>query len=62
MHLKMCEFDEICLKSSRYGNSFYKLMPKDIEALLKGNVLYDVEEYGTFIIFDKEADHEDTDE
>lgn len=37
------------LKQSQFGNHFYKITRSQIDALLNGEVLYSLSEYGTFI-------------
>lgn len=51
--LRMCEIDEVCEKSSIFGNSLFLLTDDDIDALKNGKVLFDVEEYGIFIAYKK---------
>ena len=51
--LRVCEIDEVCEKSSIFGNTLFLLTDDDIEALKSGKVLFDIDEYGTFIAYEK---------
>ena len=51
--LDVCEIEEVCEKSSIFGNSFFFLTDDDIEKLKSGKVLFEVDEYGTFIGYKK---------
>ena len=41
-------------KQSLFGNSYFILTKEDVKALKRGRVLYDIDEYGTFIMLDPE--------
>lgn len=45
--------NEMCTNASIFGNHVFKITEADIEALRNGKVLYDLDEYGTFIVYDK---------
>lgn len=47
------DMSEVCRKSSIYGNYYFLLTEKDIEALRAGKVLSSVDEYGTFIALER---------
>lgn len=49
--LGQCDADEMCQNYSPWGNYRYIITDDDIEALKAGRVLYDVDEYGTFLIY-----------
>lgn len=53
--LKVCEIDEVCRRSSIFGNSFFTITKEQLEALKEGKVLYDIDEYGTFIALEEDA-------
>lgn len=53
--LKVCEMDEVCRRASIFGNSFFVITKEQLEALREGKVLYDIAEYGTFIILEEDA-------
>ena len=46
---KTCDMENVCRRTSIFGNSYYEITEEDIEALRQGKVLYDIDEYGTFI-------------
>lgn len=48
-----CEIDEVCRRSSIFGNGYYKITKKQLEALKNGKVLFTVGEYGTFLILEE---------
>ena len=48
--LKLCEVGEVCRRASIFGNAYYAITPEQIELLKQGKVLYDLDEYGTFIM------------
>lgn len=49
--LGRCDADEVCRNYSPWGNYCYIITDDDIEALKTGCVLYNVDEYGTFLIY-----------
>ena len=49
--LGRCNADEMCRNYSPWGNYCYIITDDNIEALKTGRVLYDVDEYGTFLIY-----------
>lgn len=49
------EMDEVEQELASYGNGFYVLTCDDLEHLMNGGVIYDRDEYGTFIRMDEEA-------
>lgn len=49
--LETCDVNEVCGEASIFGNALYVITDEDIEKLKAGKVLYDVDEYGTFIIY-----------
>ena len=51
--LEICEVEEVCEKSSIFGNSCFFITDEDIELLKSGKVLFDIDEYGTFIAYKK---------
>ena len=57
----ICEIDEVCRKDSIFGNAYFKITKKQLEALKAGKVLYWVDEYGTFIILEQEDQDEGDD-
>lgn len=59
--LKACDVDEVCRRDSIFGNTYYKITEEQIEALRNGKVLYDIGEYGTFIILDRSENNESKD-
>ena len=48
-----CNIDEVCRRDSIFGNSYFKLTTDDIDALKRGEILYYVSEYGTFIMLEQ---------
>ena len=54
--LKVCEVDEVCRKDSIFGNSYYRITEEQLELLRQGKVLYDIDEYGTFIMLERSED------
>jgi hypothetical protein len=48
-----CEMNDVCRRASIFGNAFYTLTDEDIEKLKSGKVLFDIDEYGTFIAYKK---------
>ena len=46
----VCDVDEVCRKSSVFGNKFFAITEEDIKLLKQGKVLYYVDEYGAFIM------------
>lgn len=55
-NMEVIEIDQVCRKSSIFGNYFYAITKKQIEALLAGKVLYDCDEYGMFIALKPETE------
>jgi len=52
--LQRCQVGEVCRQDSVFGNGYYKLTMDDVEALKRGEVLFDhVGEYGTFIMLEQ---------
>ena len=49
-----CDINAVCAKSSIYGNDYFYLTDRDIEALKAGKILYFTDEYGMFIAYKKE--------
>ena len=54
--LRRCRIDEVCRRDSIYGNRYFKLTRDDLEALERGEILYDLDEYGTFIMLEDVPD------
>ena len=54
--LRVCDIDEVCEKSSIFGNALFVLDDDDIEALKGGKVLFDIDEYRTFIAYKKDGE------
>lgn len=54
--LKTCEVNEACRRSSIFGNSYYKITHEQLKLLEQGKVLYDIDEYGIFIILEEEEE------
>ena len=50
--LKECDMDEVCRRSSIFGNCYFKITKEQLESLKNGKVLFDVAEYGLFIILE----------
>ena len=50
--LEVIEVDEVCRKSSIFGNAFFKITKEQLQALSEGKVLFNRDEYGTFIALD----------
>lgn len=50
---KIIEPNEMCALGSIFGNYVFKITEADIEALRNGKVLYSLDKYGTFIVYDK---------
>ena len=51
--LEVIEMDEMCRRGSIFGNSFFKITKEQLKALKDGKVLFNRDEYGTFIALDK---------
>lgn len=49
------QMDEVDSLLSPYGNEYYTLTREDLEHLMNGGVIYDRDEYGTFIRLDDET-------
>lgn len=47
--MEIIEPDEICRKSSLFGNYYLSITEKELEALKSGKVLFTIDEYGVFI-------------
>ena len=55
--LNACDLDEVCLRSSIFGNRYFEITMEDIQDLIEGKVLYYVGEYGYFLyLYDKEKE------
>lgn len=54
-----CEVEEVCQKTSLWGNNLILINKEQLKLLKDGRVLYTVGEYGTFIMLDKEARDKD---
>ena len=52
MELEVINIEQVPKKRSLLGNSYFILKPKDVEALKRGKVLCELDEYGTFIMLD----------
>lgn len=52
--LQRCQIGDVCRRCSIFGNAFYKLTMDDIKALKRGEILFDLDEYGTFIMLKTE--------
>ena len=50
--LSRCRIGEVCRRGSIFGNSYFKLTKDDLDALKRGEILYDLDEYGTFIMLE----------
>ena len=50
--LNECEIKRVCRLGSIFGNSFYIITDEQLEALKAGKVLFDVGEYGTFLMLE----------
>lgn len=50
--LSVCEIGDVCRKNSIFGNSYLKITKDQLKALKEGKVLYEIDEYGTFIILE----------
>lgn len=46
------DLPDVCPQQSVFGNSFFVITDKDIEALKKGKVLFAMEEYGVFLKYE----------
>ena len=46
---EIIEADQVCRKSSIFGNYYFTITPEQIEQLKQGKVLQYTEEYGIFI-------------
>lgn len=55
-HMEVIEINQVCRKSSIFGNYFYIITKEQIEALLEGKVLYACDEYGMFIALKPETE------
>lgn len=51
--LQIIEMDEMCRKSSIFGNAFFKITVEELQALIHGKVLFNLDEYGTFIMLER---------
>ena len=54
MELEIIDISQVPKKQSLFGNSYFILTKEDVKALKRGRVLYDLDEYGTFIMLDPE--------
>ena len=50
--LQVCEVGEVCRQCSIFGNAYFKITAEQLDALKDGKVLFDIDEYGTFIMLD----------
>lgn len=50
--LEVIEMDEMCRRGSIFGNAFFKITKEQLKALSEGKVLFNIDEYGTFIALD----------
>ncbi len=55
--LKPIDLLDVCPEQSVFGNNFFVLTDKDIEALKTGKVLFVREEYGVFLKYEGEQNH-----
>ena len=46
------DLPDVCPQQSVFGNSFFVITDKDIEALKKGKVLFAMGEYGVFLKYE----------
>lgn len=53
--LSVCNVDEVCRKASIFGNCLYTITREQLCELENGRVLYDIDEYGTFIVLEGKA-------
>lgn len=53
--LSHCRIGEVCRMGSIFGNSYFKMTMDDLDALKRGEILYDFDEYGTFIMLEPET-------
>lgn len=53
--LQVCDVDEVCRRSSIFGNSYFKITREQLKLLEQGKVLFEIEEYGTFIVLEEES-------
>ena len=51
--LKPIDLLDVCPQQSAFGNSFFVITDKDIEALKTGKVLFVREEYGVFLKYER---------
>ena len=51
--LEVIEVDEMCRRSSTFGNAFFKITKEQLKALEDGKVLFNLDEYGTFIMLER---------
>ena len=51
--LEVIEVDEMCRRSSIFGNAFFKITKEQLKALEDGKVLFNLDEYGTFIMLER---------
>lgn len=51
--LEVIEVDEVCRKGSTFGNAFFKITKEQLKALEDGKVLFNLDEYGTFIMLER---------
>lgn len=52
--LKIIEPDEMCRRGSIFGNAYFKITTEHLQALVHGKVLFNLGEYGTFIMLDRD--------
>lgn len=53
---EVIEMADVCRNGSLFGNTFFALTDEDINALKEGKVLYELDEYGTFIAYKRSRD------
>lgn len=51
--LEVCNVDEVCRNESIFGNGYFRITKKQLDDLQNGKVLYDLSEYGTFIMLEQ---------
>lgn len=54
--LEVCDVGDACRNGSIFGNAFFAITPEQLELLKQGRVLYNLDEYGTFIMLKKEVE------
>lgn len=51
----VCDVEKVCRLSSLWGNDYFKITMDDLQEMINGKALCSIDEYGTFIILDKEV-------